>query len=123
MFWLIRRIELLRRALRGDDAPRIKPAEPVRRGRCAAVRRRAISPWRAAGNAFIRRRRGYWMLLATAWRRCAMGTNHISCFGIWRKGTRRQALRVNRHGDARWNRPARAARRDIAFRQPSHIKE
>jgi hypothetical protein len=114
MFWLIRKIALLRRALCGDDALRDGRPVSTRRSRCAAVRRRAVFPRRRAGSSFpVRRRRGYWMLLATPWRRCVMGTNHISCFGIWRKGSRRQALRVNRQGDARWNRPARIARRDI----------
>ena len=116
MFWLMFKFRLLRRSQRGDDMLRIGLSAPFRRGRCAAVGRRAdISPRRAGSNTSIRRRRGYWMLLAAVWRRCAMGTNHISCFGIWRTGARRQALRVNRQGDARWNRPARIARHGTAI--------
>jgi hypothetical protein len=46
----------------------------------------------------------------TPWRRCAMGTNHIACFGVWRRGTRRQAERANRAGITRWHKPHREAR-------------
>jgi len=43
---------------------------------------------------------------ATAvWRRCEMGTNHIACFGVWRRGTRRQAMRPSRSGTTRWHMP------------------
>jgi hypothetical protein len=55
------------------------------------------------------------MLLPGAWRRCAMGTNYISNFGVWRRGARRQMARPNRSGEARWNRPARAALRIFAI--------
>ncbi|MEI9992880.1 MAG: hypothetical protein WDM86_22995 [Rhizomicrobium sp.] len=34
-----------------------------------------------------------------------MGTNPIACFGIWRRGTRRQAERLNRSGITRWHMP------------------
>jgi hypothetical protein len=36
-----------------------------------------------------------------------MGTNHIACFGVWRRGTRRQADRPNRTGTTRWHMPCR----------------
>jgi hypothetical protein len=44
---------------------------------------------------------------ANEWRRTEMGTNHIACFGIWRRGTRRQAERMNRSGITRWHKPHR----------------
>jgi hypothetical protein len=109
------KFSLLRRIPRGDDMPRTVP-EPFRRGRCVAVGRRAVFSQRRGGSTpGIRIRSDFLMLLAAAWRRCAMGTNHISCFGLWRRGTRRQALRVNRQGDARWNHPARIVRHDFAI--------
>lgn len=49
---------------------------------------------------------------ADAWRRIEMGTNHIACFGVWRRGTRRQAERVNRSNSTRWHMPHR---HDAAF--------
>jgi hypothetical protein len=57
-----------------------------------------------------RRRRGCWMKLPFAWRRCVMGSNHISNFGVWRHGARRQAVRNNSCGETRWTRPARMTR-------------
>jgi hypothetical protein len=45
--------------------------------------------------------------LAGDWRRIEMGTNHIACFGIWRRGTRRQAACVNRSHTTRWHMPHR----------------
>jgi hypothetical protein len=47
------------------------------------------------------------MLIPSAWRRCEMGTNHIACYGVWRKGRRRDAVRVNRGCETRWHRPYR----------------
>jgi hypothetical protein len=41
------------------------------------------------------------------WRRTEMGTNHISCFGVWRRGARRKVLRKNRSGMTRWHMPHR----------------
>jgi len=38
------------------------------------------------------------------WRRGALGTNHISAHGVWRKAARRAALRINRTGETRWHR-------------------
>ena len=79
-----------------------------RRARRAAVKHMRASPaLRTAKHGPVRARRGLWMVLANAFRRCAMGTNQISCFGIWRRGTRRQAIRSNRHGETRWLRSAR----------------
>ncbi len=47
------------------------------------------------------------MLTPSVWRRCELGTNHIACYGIWRKGRRRDAARANRAGETRWHRPYR----------------
>jgi hypothetical protein len=44
---------------------------------------------------------------AAVWRRIEMGTNHIACFGVWRRGTRRQAMRQARPGTTRWHMPHR----------------
>ena len=52
-----------------------------------------------------RRRRGQLMAEAAEWRRTELGTNHIASFGVWRRGTRRQATRLNRSGVTRWHMP------------------
>jgi len=75
----------------------------VRIARARAARPALRKGWSGAA----RGRRGVWMLIPSAWRRCEMGTNHIACYGIWRKGRRRDALRVNRTGETRWHRPYR----------------
>jgi len=49
--------------------------------------------------------RGIENFVIAEWRRCEMGTNHIACFGIWRRGTRRQPRRPNRTGATRWHKP------------------
>lgn len=49
---------------------------------------------------------------ADSWRRIEMGTNHIACFGVWRRGTRRLAERRNRTNTTRWHMPHRC---DAAF--------
>jgi hypothetical protein len=36
-----------------------------------------------------------------------MGTNRISCLGVWKAGTRREAVRANRMGATDWHRPYR----------------
>ncbi len=54
-----------------------------------------------------RTRRGSLVAVDTVWRRCETGTNHIACFGVWRRGTRRQAERLNRSGITRWHMPRR----------------
>ncbi len=49
-----------------------------------------------------------------------MGNNHIACFGIWRRGTRRQAERSNRSGLTRWHMPYRGTTQIVlpgAFRE------
>jgi hypothetical protein len=50
-------------------------------------------------------RRGRKAALGPVWRRTEMGTNHIACFGVWRRGTRRQAARPERLGTTRWHMP------------------
>ncbi len=55
-----------------------------------------------------RTRRGSLTSEDAVWRRCEMGTNHIASFGVWRRGTRRQAERLNRSGITRWHRPHQA---------------
>src|SRR3569832_1949911 len=42
-----------------------------------------------------------------AWRRTEMGTNHFAKNRIWRRGTRRQAERMNCTGITRWHMPHR----------------
>jgi hypothetical protein len=54
-----------------------------------------------------RGRRGCLSFIPAVWRRCAQGTNRISCQGVWNQGTRRQARRSNRKGDTDWHRPYR----------------
>ncbi len=49
---------------------------------------------------------------ADEWRRIEMGTNHIACFGGWRRGARLQAGCVNRSGTTRWHMPHRTG---VAF--------
>ncbi len=52
-----------------------------------------------------RLRRGFLNVLPDEWRRCALGTNHITNFGVWQFGTRREAPRLNRAGATLWHRP------------------
>ena len=52
-----------------------------------------------------RSRRGLINVVPTKWRACAMGTNHIACYGVWRVATRRQKHRLNRTGTTRWHKP------------------
>lgn len=51
-----------------------------------------------------RKRKGFRDMENVSWRRCSMGTNHISAFGVWRQGMRRCLRRVNRRGETRWHR-------------------
>jgi hypothetical protein len=66
---------------------------------------------RAFASADIRKRGGVQRthrgrkMAGAVWRRCEMGTNHIACFGVWRRGTRRQAMRSTRSGTTRWHMP------------------
>jgi hypothetical protein len=62
-----------------------------------------------------RERKGVVGRIPSAWRRCTMGTNRISCLGIWRIGTRREAMRANRTGDTDWHRPYRVRPRMQLF--------
>lgn len=97
---------------------------------CAGVRMRAPLHTRAlraaacsrpytnaqrARRAPMRERRGVVGRIPSAWRRCEMGTNRISCLGIWRIGTRREAMRANRTGDTDWHRPYRVRPRMQLF--------
>jgi len=52
-----------------------------------------------------RLRRGFLNVLPGEWRRCALGANHITNFGVWQSGTRRVAPRLNRAGATLWHRP------------------
>jgi hypothetical protein len=51
-----------------------------------------------------RKRKGFIDMNNTSWRRCSLGTNHISAFGVWRQGERRRWRRTNRRGETRWHR-------------------
>lgn len=61
-----------------------------------------------------RNRRGKFSYIPSSWRRCELGTNRISCIGIWRKGSRRKSPRANRTGDTDWHRPYRGSRTMMA---------
>jgi hypothetical protein len=50
-------------------------------------------------------RRGFLNALPDEWRRCALGANQITNFGVWQSGTRRVAPRLNRAGATLWHRP------------------
>ncbi|HEX4301868.1 MAG TPA: hypothetical protein VHZ78_03690 [Rhizomicrobium sp.] len=58
-----------------------------------------------AGGGVRRTLRGRKTVASNTWRRCEMGTNHIACFGVWRRGTRRQVVRNARPGTTRWHMP------------------
>lgn len=111
MFWLA--FAAVRRRNRKPRAFAAAGAAAHRRDRHSAVRKESAkaAPARSAG----RRRRGSAAALNSLWRRCEMGTNAIACFGVWRKGSRRTAPRLNRKGDTRWHRPKRAAGRPGTF--------
>ena len=51
----------------------------------------------------FRARRGLLMTLPLAWRRCALGTNHIASHGVWRAGRHRAVARPNAKGETRWH--------------------
>jgi hypothetical protein len=92
---------------RDENAPKARPLRHPRRTRAlrAAVKAPGPAAARALAEPSLRRRRGHTGALQSAWRRLSTGTNHIVNFGLWRAGTRRAALRVNRSGDTRWHRP------------------
>lgn len=96
MFWLIR-------MLTGACAPIVETGFFDRDRRAAAGGRRA-----SCSGAGIRRR-GLLFIVRGAWRRCDEGSNHISAYGVWRKGARRPGLRRNRSGETRWHRMPTAA--------------
>ena len=56
----------------------------------------------------LRSRRGALSAYSTSWRRCALGPNRLSSLGVWKRGARREAVRVNRMGETQWHRPYRA---------------
>ena len=75
---------------------------------------RAAAPTRLDKDALSSRlaasrgRKGVVGQIPSVWRRCSMGTNRISCIGVWRTGTRREAVRANRMGATDWHRPYRS---------------
>jgi hypothetical protein len=75
------------------------------RARIAVLSERSTEERYAQGTSGARRLRSG--SRREAWRRTEMGTNHIACFGVWRRGTRRQAAQVNRTGMTRWHMPHR----------------
>ncbi len=81
-----------------SHARALRAAAPVRLDEDAQCARLAAS----------RGRKGVVGRIPSAWRRCSMGTNRISCIGVWRTGTRREAVRANRMGATDWHRPYRS---------------
>ena len=67
------------------------------RSRRAAVARRCRRPAHA-----LRTRRGWMGFVPLSWRRLDLGSNAITAFGVWRRASRRGALRVNARGDTAW---------------------
>jgi hypothetical protein len=85
------------------------------RARRAAVRRNAIvAAPRVAGIAVRRDRKGQLACAKASWRRCTTGSNHISAFGVWRDGARREAARINRRGETRWHRLSSSGQQAIS---------
>jgi hypothetical protein len=87
--------------------PNVRPGAPIRMVRAlraGIAQRRTVWRLRKPDRMQGRHRRGHLTLIPQPWRRCAMGTNRISCMGVWRRGTRRQALRSNRTGETEWHR-------------------
>ena len=77
-------------------------ARSLRAGLPSRLRASAVGSSRTGSDS---RRRGSLITVPALWRRCDMGTNHIASFGVWRRGTRRQAERRNRAGLTRWHMP------------------
>ena len=90
-----------------DCTGRRMRASPHARTLRAAASTRLDTNAQPARRAPARERKGVVGRIPSAWRRCAMGTNRISCLGIWRTGTRREAMRANRTGETDWHRPYR----------------
>lgn len=59
---------------------------------------------RTVRGSSVRKRKGVIDMNNSSWRRCSLGTNHISAFGVWRQGERRRWRRANRRGETRWHR-------------------
>ena len=106
MFWLATLISMFRARPSRPAADRLRLAGNFR-GLRAGIVVRACPEVRKDEAPATRQRRGHLMILPSQWRRCEPGTNHISCFGVWRKGARRLAKRANRAGETRWQRPRR----------------
>ena len=81
----------------------------LRDRRAAAAARSDTLSRRGKAIAATRARRGSRSLIPSDWRRGVAGTNRISCLGMWKTGTRRQARRANRCGETDWQRPYQAA--------------
>jgi len=83
----------------------LDPSDFYSRSRAVAVVRRAepqgapVLPPLAA-----RIRKGLLGRAKGPWRRCTLGSNHISAHGVWRELARRAAPRINRTGETRWHR-------------------
>jgi hypothetical protein len=84
MSWLVSLWKLL--------LPTVAPISVGRRGPSAAQ----------PGHG-LRARRGLLMTLPLAWRRCALGSNHIASHGVWRAGRRRAVAQPNAKGETRWH--------------------
>lgn len=81
-------------------------APTAKRSVRAGVRARACADADTKERA-ARTQRGRKPAAGATWRRCEMGTNHIACFGVWRRGTRRQVVRPGRSDRTRWHMPHR----------------
>jgi hypothetical protein len=81
------------------------PASRPRALQASSAARKMAELRKAGGHVPSAPRRGILLMLSTSWRRVEMGSNRITCHGVWRKGTRRQAPRRNRSGDTCWTRP------------------
>ena len=83
-----------------------KTREPApKRSLRAGLASRHAASGQARRSGADRHRRGSLTTENAEWRRCETGTNQIACFGVWRRGTRRQAERTNRGGITRWHMP------------------
>jgi hypothetical protein len=79
---------------------------------CSRSRRFAIArkraPWpRRKAAIHTRVRRGSSSPVGDVWRRWVIGPNGISNIGVWKRGARRVAQRINRRGETGWRRPHR----------------
>lgn len=82
----------------------LDPSDIYLRSRAVAVVRRAEPQGAPALALFATRtRKGLLGKAKGPWRRCTLGSNHISAHGVWRGPARRTALRINRTGETRWH--------------------